>query len=54
MQGNIHIIICDFTKAHLTSLHCELVRGTPVFHMSESFHDDPKGCEGDQKFSHPA
>ena len=31
-----------------------LVRGTPVFHMSESFRDDPRSCEGDQKFSHPA
>ena len=27
------------------------VRGTAVFHMSEWFHDDPKGCEVDQKFS---
>ena len=31
-----------------------VVRGTPVFHMSESFHDDPRGCEGDRKFLHPA
>ena len=30
------------------------VRGTPVFHMSKSFRDDPKGYEGDWKFSHPA
>ena len=30
------------------------VRGTPVFHMSESFRDDMKGCKGGQKFSHPA
>ena len=31
-----------------------LVRGIAVFHMSESFRDDLKGCEGDWKFSHPA
>ena len=30
------------------------VRGTPVFHMSKSFHDDLRGCKGDRKFSHPA
>ena len=30
------------------------VRGTPVFHMSKSFHDDPRGCKGDWKFSNPA
>ena len=33
---------------------CDFVRGTPVFHMSKSFHDDLKGCKGDWKFSHPA
>ena len=31
----------------------QFVRGTAVFHVSESFHDDPKGCEVDWKFLHP-
>ena len=33
---------------------CPIVRGTPVFHMSKSFCDDPRGCKGDWKFLHPA
>ena len=39
------------TKLSFAGLY---VRETPVFHMSESFRDDLRGCEGDQKFSHPA